>query len=84
MRQDAAGAFGRYHTGRLAAAVASIPGTDLVGGPSDVTVGGHPAKLVSIKIREDVDCAPGEFSLWYAQDPATGRWPDALGDTINV
>jgi hypothetical protein len=68
----------------LAAAVSSIPGTDLVGGPSDVTIGGHPAKLVSIRIRDDIECPPGEFILWYAQDPATGRWPDALGDTINV
>jgi len=70
----------------LAAAVSSIPGTDLVSGPSDVTIGGHPAKLVSIRIREDIDCAPGEFSLWYreADGPAGGRWPDALGDTINV
>jgi hypothetical protein len=70
----------------LAAAVSSIPGTDLIDGPSDVTIGGHPAKLVSIKIREDVDCPPGDFYLWYreANGPTDGRWPDALGDTINV
>lgn len=70
----------------LAAAVSSIPGTDLVSGPSDVTIGGYPAKFVSIRIREDVDCAPGEFFIWYreADGPAAGRWPDALGDTINV
>ncbi len=70
----------------LAAAVSSIPGTDLVGGPSDVTIGGHPAHLVSIRIREDVDCAPREFMLWYAEQdgPGDGRWPDALGDTIDL
>jgi hypothetical protein len=70
----------------LAAAVSSIPGTDLVGGPSDVTIGGHPAQLVTIKVREDVDCAPNEFFLWYreAHGPTDGRWPDALGDTINA
>jgi hypothetical protein len=70
----------------LAAAVSSIPGTNLVGGPSDITIGGHPAKLVSIRVREDVECAPREFSLWYqeAEGPAGGRFPDALGDTINV
>jgi hypothetical protein len=70
----------------LAAAVSSIPGTELVGGPSDLMIDGHPAKLVSIRIREDIDCAPREFSLWYQQEdgPADGRWPDALGDTINV
>lgn len=68
----------------LAAAVASIPGIDLVSGPSDVTIGRHPAKVVTIRVREDVECAPGEFHLWYAEEPADGRWPDALGDTINV
>jgi hypothetical protein len=68
----------------LAAAVSAIPGTELVSAPSDVTIGGHPAKLVSIKIREDIDCANTQFSLWYSQEPANGRWPDALGDTINV
>lgn len=71
----------------LAAAISSIPGTDLVGGPSDVTIGGHPAQLVTIQVREDVDCAPQEFFLWYreAEGPEAGaRWPDQLGDTINT
>jgi hypothetical protein len=70
----------------LAAAVSSIPGTDLVGGPSDVTIGGHPTKHVTIRIRDDIECGPTEFYLWYreADGPAGGRWPDALGDTINV
>jgi hypothetical protein len=67
----------------LAAAISSIPGTELVDGPSDVMVGGRPAALVSIRIREDIGCAPNEFMLWYDEDPAIGRWPDALGDTIN-
>ena len=71
---------------QLAAAVSSIPGTDLVGGPSDVTIGGYSAKLVTIKVGEDIECAPGGFLLWYreADGPAGGRWPDALGDTINA
>lgn len=68
----------------LAAAVASMPGTDLVSGPSDVTIGGQPAQLVSIRVRDDIDCPPDQFLLWYDQDPANGRFPDALGDTINV
>lgn len=71
----------------LAAAISSIPGTDLVSGPSDVTIGGHPAQLVTIQVREDVDCLANEFFLWY-RDPEGpvdgGRWPDALGDTINA
>jgi hypothetical protein len=70
----------------IATAISSIPGTDLVGGPSDLTIDGHPAKLVSIRVREDVDCVPREFFLWYKQEdgPAGGRFPDALGDTIYV
>jgi hypothetical protein len=68
----------------LAVAVSSIPGTEPVDEPTDVTIGGHQATHVSIRIREDVGCAPEGFSLWYAGDPATGRWPDALGDTIHV
>lgn len=71
----------------LAAAISSIPGTDLVGGPSGVTIGGHPAQLVTIQVREDVDCAAQEFFLWYreAEGPEAGaRWPDQLGDTINT
>ena len=68
----------------LAAAVSAIPGTELVGGPSDLTIGGHPAKLVTIRVRDDVDCGPEEFHLWYGDDPAAGRWPDALGDTIHT
>lgn len=70
----------------LAAAVSSIPGTDLVAGPSDVTIGGHPAQLVTIQVREDVECPANEFFLWYreAEGLADGRWPDALGDTINA
>jgi hypothetical protein len=72
----------------LASAVSSIPGTKLVSGPSDVTVGGHPATRTVITIPEDVDCAagPGGFLLWY--DPrmavGTGRWPTVLPSTMSV
>jgi hypothetical protein len=70
----------------LAAAVSSIPGTDLVDGPSDVTIGGHAAKLVTIRVREDVECGARQFFLWSraADGPAGGRWPDGLGDTITT
>ena len=70
----------------LAAAVSTIPGTDLVGGPTDLTVDGHPTTLVSIRIRDDIDCAPSEFLLWGQPEdgPDGGRWPDALGDTVRV
>jgi len=38
----------------LAAAVSTAPGTKLVNGPSDVSVGGHPAKHVVLTVRENV------------------------------
>src|SRR4029078_6561536 len=43
----------------LATAVATAPGTKLVMGPSDVTLGGHPAKFVWLKVRKQIGCEPG-------------------------
>jgi hypothetical protein len=68
----------------LAAAVAKVPGTDLVSGPSDVTVGGRPAKHVVLTVREDVHCAANDFYLWYAPTPGIARYATALGSTISV
>ena len=68
----------------LAAAVARVPGTDLVSGPSDVTVGGHPAKHVVITIREDIGCVPESFNLWYAPREDLARYATQLGSTIRV
>jgi hypothetical protein len=48
----------------LAAAVAAAPGTELVTGPSDVTVSGHPAKHVVLTVREDLGCDPGFLYTW--------------------
>ena len=74
-------------TADLAAAVATLPGTDLVSGPTDVTVGGHPAKLVVVSVREDASCAAGDggFYLWYG-DIASGEihFASALGETVRV
>jgi len=72
----------------LAAAAATIPGTDLITGPGAVTVGGHPAQHVVFTIREDIACDPKEFYLWY--DESTGgasggwRWGSELGSTHQV
>ena len=72
----------------LAAAVATIPGTDLVSGPSSIDVGGRPAQHVVLKIREDLGCDPKTAYLWY--DESIGgasdgwRWAETLGATINV
>jgi hypothetical protein len=69
----------------LATAVSTLPGADLVSGPTDVTVGGHPAKHVVIKVPEDAPCGGGEpeFHLWYL--PTEGdRFISALGATMRV
>jgi hypothetical protein len=68
----------------LAAVVSTAPGTTLVTGPSDVTVGGRAAKHVVITVREDVGCDPGFFYTW--QDAEEGAlWPITdVGDTIRV
>lgn len=69
----------------LALAITTIPGTDVVSGPSDVTVGGRPAKLVVPTIREDIDCGAGAPLpyLWY-DAASSGRYATQLGSTIRV
>jgi hypothetical protein len=66
----------------LANAVASLPGTDLVTAPEDVTVGGHPAKHVVIKVRDDIECAPSSFYMWGVG--GVFRFATALGETNRV
>ena len=68
----------------LAAAVATATGTELVEGPSDVTVGGYPAKHVVLTVREDLGCDPGFFHTWH--DPMGGALftGTTVGDTIRV
>lgn len=72
----------------LAAAAATIPGTDLVTGPSPVVIDGRPAQHVAFTIREDIDCDPKEFYLWYDEGNggATGgwRWGSELGSKHEV
>lgn len=73
----------------LANAVATLPGTELVSGPSDVVVGGRPAKHVSITIPESIDCAPNEFFLWYddvrcGPDDPCSRWASQIGEVNYV
>jgi len=68
----------------LAAAVADVPGTDIVTEPSDVTVGGLPAKHVVFTVRDDVGCDPG-FFFTYADTYGGALWPETMpGDTIRV
>jgi hypothetical protein len=68
----------------LATAVAAAPGAKLVEGPSDVTLGGRPAKRVVLKVRKNVGCDPGFFYTWRTGwGGAFWRTTD-VGDTIRV
>ena len=72
----------------LAAAVAAIPGFDVLRSPEDVTLGGRPAKHVQVKLRDDIPCLPREFAMWYddvrcdVDDPCY-RWATAPGHQVN-
>jgi hypothetical protein len=82
----------------LADAVATAPGTKLVSGPADVTVGGQAAKHVVVMVAPDaflegvsggtrmrtVGCDPGYFFGWESH--AQGAfWQETVpGDTIGV
>jgi len=68
----------------LAAAVAAVPGTDLVSGPTDVTVGGKPAKQVVLTIRDDIACDAQSFYLWYGPGSENARYASAVGSTIRT
>ena len=68
----------------LAAVVAAAPGTDLITGPSQVTLGGYPAQHVALIVREDVGCDPG-FFFTYPNAYGGALWPETSPrDTIRV
>jgi hypothetical protein len=68
----------------LAAAVSTARGTELIAGPSDVTVGGRAAKHVVLTVLEDVGCRPGYFFGWQ-QHWEGAFWAETEpGDTIRV
>jgi hypothetical protein len=69
---------------KLATAVSRAPGTKLVKGPTDVTLGGRPAKHVVLTIRENVGCNPGFFYTWRAVDGGTLWTKTGVGNTIRV
>jgi hypothetical protein len=69
----------------LADLVTTVPGIEVVSGPSDVTVGGRPAKHVVVRIPDNIGCDPNDFYLWYdADNPGDARYATELGSTIYV
>jgi hypothetical protein len=79
----------------LADAVATAPGTELVSGPTDVTVGGRPGKHVEVRVVALWDergmpaawepgCDPAYFFGWEPRD-AGAFWLETVpGDTIQA
>jgi hypothetical protein len=68
----------------LARVVSEVPGTDLVEGPSETTVGGLPAMYVEFVVRGDVGCDPG-FFFTYPNVWGGALWPETVaGDRIRV
>jgi hypothetical protein len=65
---------------------ASVPGLELVGGPSDTTVDGRAAKMVTKRVPSDIGCSNTAF--WLSHDPACGvkiactSYPTWLGETM--
>lgn len=68
----------------VAQVVATAPGTELVIGPEDVTVGGYPAKHVVLTVHDDYGCDPGFFYNWKAQTGGAMWTETRLDDTIRV
>ena len=63
----------------LAEALTTIPGTEALP-PTDTTVGGLPAKLVTFTINDDIGCAPSSFWI-YGPNSA---YPNGIDSTIKV
>ena len=67
-------------------ATGSMPGTELVDAPTNVTVGGLAAIQVTIFVRDDRGCGPGLFYTWEGEENRLGpMWGGTLlGDTITI
>jgi hypothetical protein len=86
---DVVGSAAEPSVSDLAAAVSSVAGTEVVTGPSDVTVGGHDGIYVELFVTYRIldngaVCYPGLFYSWL-EDDGGAFWGDLIpGDTIRV
>jgi len=72
----------------LAAAVAGLPAATATG-PSDMTIGGYPAKHVTLVYGADAGCAPSSYYPWYndlacGADAPCSRWLSAINSTLRA
>jgi hypothetical protein len=68
----------------LVDAVMTAPGIEVVAGPSDVSVGARPAKLLTVTVRDNLGCDPGYFFNWRAQGGGALWQMTQVGDTLRV
>ena len=64
--------------------MAAAPGIELVSGPSDVILGGRPAKHVVVTVHEDLGCDPGYFYSWQEAKGGPFWGGTTAGDTISI
>jgi len=67
-----------------AAQAARAHGTELVTGPSSVTIDGYAAQHVVFTVRKDVACNPGFFHTWKPVDGGPFWSSTLVGDTIRI
>ena len=68
----------------LAAAVSAAPGTELVTGPTDLTMDGRAAKHIVLTVRENVGCEPGFFFGWLDSFVGPFWTRSGVGTTIDM
>jgi hypothetical protein len=64
--------------------VSRAPGTKLVKGPSDVSLGGRLAKHLVLTVRERVGCDPGFFYTWRTGSGGAFWRTTDVGDKVRV
>lgn len=68
----------------LAAAVASMPNTDVVTAPKTVTIGGREATYVAIRFHDDVGCALSDYQMWWDDHPCGSGGSEPCGRFVTT
>ena len=69
----------------MVAAIATVPGVEVVTAPTAMTVDGRPAQKVVIRFPDELPCPPDEFYIWYDTTiDGNARYPTVEGLTIRV
>ena len=68
----------------LASAVSRAPGTTLITGPEDATIGGREAKHVVVQVLQDKGCDPKYFFTSELPGGGPGWWETKVDATISV